>query len=135
MELYKKIFKNWTIMVSLVGCILVFGIVASGMESMYLLVVLGAMNVCYGIYGIKYRKPAFKSTYQDASVIPKQSPEYFKIGGFFQLLLGCFIFLMAMIYILQIFTSDAFWNILFLGIVLLLISGYIARKRIGAGPT
>ena len=61
MAYLQKLLKKGTNLISLVGIILVFGIIFSGVNAMYVLVVLGAMNCLYGLYAIITKRPITRS--------------------------------------------------------------------------
>lgn len=113
-------------MVSIIGVILVFAIVLSGVDAMYILVVLGAMNCLYGLYSIVTRKSAIKGK----QLIEKKNPRQYNLGmGICQLVMGIFVLGMGIIYINNIVTGEYFWDIILVGIVILMVCWYVIRLR------
>lgn len=121
-----KFLRNWTNLVTLIGVILVFGIILSGVDAMYLLIVLGGMNCLYGLYMIITKKPITKT---NLPAEKQSSPRYHLGLGICQLCMGVFVLAMGIIYINHIVTGKYFWDIVLVGIVAALIFWYILRLK------
>lgn len=124
MAVLLKFLRNWTNLVTIIGVILVFGIVLSGTDAMYVLIVLGAMNCLYGLYAIITKKPILKNQWMQ-----KDSPAYNLGMGICQLCMGIFVLIMGIIYVTEIVTGKYFWDIVLLGIVLVMIFWYIFKMK------
>lgn len=121
-----KFLRNWTNLVTIIGVVLVFGIVLSGIDAMYVLIVLGAMNCLYGLYTIITKKPAVKTSLP----AEKQSSSRHYLGlGICQFCMGLFVLAMGIIYVNQIVTGKYFWDIILVGIVAALIFWYVLKLK------
>lgn len=126
MAVLMKYLRNWTNMVSIIGIILVFAIVLSGVDAMYILVVLGAMNLLYGLYSVVTKKSAMKGR----QLVNLKNPEqYHRYMGVCQMVMGVFVLGMGIIYINKIVTAKYFWDIVLVGIVILMIFWYTLKIR------
>lgn len=125
MAFLQKLLKNGTNLISLVGVILVFGIVLSGVDAMYILLVLGAMNCLYGLYAIITKKPILKSMSQEK----QNSPRYNLGMGVCQLCMGVFVLIMGLIYVKNIVTGKYFWDVMLAGMIVIMIFWYIIKIK------
>lgn len=126
MALLLKFLRNWTNLVSIVGIILVFGIILSGVDAMYILVVLGGMNCLYGLYAIVTKKPIVKSNLPGT----KQNNSRYNMGmGICQLCMGIFVLVMGIVYINQIVTGKYFWDIVLVGIIIVMAFWYVMKLK------
>lgn len=119
-----KYLRNWTNLVTIIGVILVFGIVLSGIDAMYVLIVLGAMNCLYGLYAIITKKPILKN-----QLMQKNSSAYNVGMGVCQLCMGIFVLVMGIIYVTGIVAGKYFWDIVLFGIVLVMVFWYIFKIK------
>lgn len=125
MAFLQKLLKNGTNLISLVGVILVFGIVLSGIDAMYILLVLGAMNCLYGLYAMITKKPIMKSMSQEKS----NSPRYNMGMGICQFCMGIFVLSMGIIYVNKIVTGKYFWDIMLAGLIIVMVFWYIIKIK------
>lgn len=122
----QKLLKNWNTLVSVIGIILVFGIIFSGVDAMYVLIVLGAMNCLYGLYAVITKKPMSKNV----QMLERKNPQQYNMAmGICQIAMGVFVLAMGVIYVADIVTGKYFWDIVLAGIVVIMIVWYILRMH------
>ncbi len=124
MAYLQKLLKKGTNLISLVGIILVFGIIFSGVNAMYVLVVLGAMNCLYGLYAIITKRPITRS--MEAG---KNAPRYHIGMGICQLCMGLFVLAMAIVYINKIVTGKYFWDLMMVGMIVVMVFWYALKRK------
>lgn len=122
----QKLLKNWNVLVSVIGIILVFGIVLSGIDALYVLVVLGAMNCLYGLYAVLTKKPMSKN---NEMLAKKNSQQYNMAMGVCQIVMGIFVIAMGIIYINEIVPVKYFWDIVLVGIIVIMACWYILKLK------
>lgn len=124
MAYLQKFLKKGTNLISLIGIILVFGIIFSGVNAMYVLVVLGAMNCLYGLYAIVTKRPVMRSMEEG-----KNSPRYNMGMGVCQLCMGVFVLAMAIVYINKIVTGKYFWDLMLVGMIVVMVFWYVLKSK------
>ncbi len=125
MAFLQRLLKNGTNLISVVGVILVFGIVLSGVDAMYILIVLGVMNCLYGLYAVITKKPIMKSMSQE-----KTNSSRYNMGmGICQFCMGVFVLSMGIVYVNKIVTGKYFWDIMLTGIIIVLIFWYVIKIK------
>ncbi len=122
----QKLLKNGNTLISVVGIILVVGIMLSGVDMLYVLVVLGAMNCLYGLYAVITKKPMSK----DSEMLAKRNPKQYNMAmGICQIVMGVFVIAMGLIYINEIVPSKYFWDIILVGMIVIMACWYIIKLK------
>lgn len=126
MSRLQKVLKNWNTLVTVIGIILVLAIIFSGVDAMYVLIILGAMNSLFGLYSVITKKPMTR----EGQMLGGKNPQQYNMGmGICQIAMGVFIMVMGIIYVTDIVTGKYFWDIILVGIVVLMIVWYILRMH------
>jgi len=122
----QKLLKNWNTLVTVVGIILILGIIFSGVDAMYVLVVLGAMNSLFGLYAIITKKPMTKN----AEMLNPKNPQQYNLAmGICQIVMGVFVIAMGIIYIKDIVPAKYFWDIVLVGIIVIMVCWYVIKLK------
>lgn len=117
--------KNVNNLITIIGCILIIGIMFSGVNSMMVMIVLGLLNFYMGAYSYIEKKTPFRTDY--SKVIDQSS--YCQKLGVCLMALGIYIIGMAAIYFIQIVSSEIYWNIFGIGLLIIIVMGFYFHKK------
>ena len=117
---------NWGTYITIIGVVVICFIIFTGMvKTIYILPVLGAMCLMYGIFGlIQYRQlKNSESSYSD------QTTDGIIQRSMLQLILGAFIIVLGLIEALKINLPENFWNVFLVIIVIVIELWFFVRHR------
>lgn len=123
--LMKFLRGNWTGWITVIGIILCLIIIFSGTDAMYVLVVLGAVNILYGLYSILTGKPLTKNSYEHL----ENPTKFIRMQGIYQIGMGVFVLLMGIIYVTEFVPGKYFYDILLVGLVIIMIGWFWLNRK------
>lgn len=108
---------NWKSYITIIGVIVIFFIIfTDAVDSIYILPVLGAMCLVYGIFGLIQAR-----TSNEAGIAQR---------ALLQLVLGVFVIALGLIEALHLNLSQNFWNaLLIIFLAVIIISIFLRRRR------
>lgn len=107
---------NWGTYVTLIGVIVIFAIIfTDAIDTIYVLPVLGALCLVYGIFGLLQSRGSNEAGLVQRSML--------------QLILGAFVIFIGMIEALHLNLTQRFWDIFLILIVVVIAIWMFLRKR------
>lgn len=112
----KKTF-NWGSYITIIGVVIIFFIIFTDtVDTIYILPVLGAMCLVYGIFGLIQARKS-----NEAGIVQR---------SLLQLILGIFVITLGIIEALHLNLSQNFWNaILIIFVIVIVISLFLRHRR------
>lgn len=101
--------RSMSNLVTIIGCILCVAIIFSGTDAMYVMIVLGALNLYMGICNIMNKNALLQSKCQ--------------------ILIGGYIFIMGILYVLAFIPTGIYWKLFFIGLMCLIGYAFFAGRR------
>lgn len=107
---------NWGTYITLIGVVVIFFIIFTDtIDSIYILPVLGAICLVYGIFGLIQSRGSNEVGLSQRSML--------------QLILGAFVIFIGMIEALHLNMTQKFWDVFLIIIVIVIAIWMILRKR------
>lgn len=107
---------NWGTYVTLIGVVVIFAIIfTDAIDTIYVLPVLGALCLVYGIFGLLQSRGSNEAGLVQRSML--------------QLILGAFVIFIGMIEALHLNLTQTFWDIFLILIVVVIAIWMFLRKR------
>ena len=107
---------NWGTYVTLIGVVVIFAIIfTDAIDTIYVLPVLGALCLVYGIFGLLQSRGSNEAGLVQRSML--------------QLILGAFVIFIGMIEALHLNLTQRFWDIFLILIVVVIAIWMFLRKR------
>lgn len=107
---------NWSTYVTLIGVVIILAIIfTDSIDTMYVLPVLGAICLVYGIFGLLQSRSSNEVGLVQRSML--------------QLILGAFVIFIGMIEALHLNLTQKFWDIFLIIIVVVIAIWMFLRKR------
>ena len=107
---------NWGTYVTLIGVVVIFAIIfTDAIDTIYVLPVLGALCLVYGIFGLLQSRGSNEAGLVQRSML--------------QLILGAFVIFIGMIEALHLNLTQSFWDIFLILIVVVIAIWMFLRKR------
>ena len=107
---------NWGTYITLIGVVVIFFIIFTDtIDTIYILPVLGAICLVYGIFGLVQSRGSNEAGLSQRSML--------------QLILGAFVFFIGMVEALHLNLTQRFWDIFLIIIVIVIAIWMFLRKR------
>ena len=107
---------NWGTYITLIGVVVIFFIIFTDtIDTIYILPVLGAICLVYGIFGLVQSRGSNEAGLSQRSML--------------QLILGAFVIFIGMVEALHLNLTQRFWDILLIIIVIVIAIWMFLRKR------
>lgn len=124
MRIWKPL-RNATNLITLLGCILVLGIIFSGANVMAVMIVLGILNFYMGAYSYIEKRTPLRTDYSKV----KNQISYCRNLGKSMMAAGLFISIMSILYMIQLIPEQIYWNIFLTGLLVITGIGFAVHKK------